>query len=232
MKRYRVVLAGALAGLVLVAAYLFAFHLPRAERIDELQTRAEQLRSYQTQLRADIGHLEAIESREREYRRALDRLDELVPSEIDQPAVLRQLEDAADAADVTLQSVSFDDVAIPEDGEAEEFGDAGVLVQVPVTGAVEGSFFPITDLLANIEVDMPRAVLIDTVTLTEAEQGFPSLTGTWSGRVYALVAAEDLPVGDVPRETDGSAPDDAASEDGPADEPTEDSGVTDPPEVP
>ena len=89
-----------------------------------------------------------------------------------------------------LVSVTFGDPELPKDGPKSDVPGT-VLVDMPVTIAVEGPFLRITDLLRRVEVEMHRAVLIDNVALTEGDAGFPVLTGTCSGRAFALLTEGD-----------------------------------------
>jgi prepilin-type N-terminal cleavage/methylation domain-containing protein len=79
-----------------------------------------------------------------------------------------------------------------------------------VTGTVE--------LLRRVETEIDRAVLVGTVALTEAETGFPEISGTWSGQAYALlpvdhplVADPDAPPADAGAPPAEAAPAESAS---------------------
>ena len=97
-----------------------------------------------------------------------------------------------------LGSITFGDSKIPEGAPASPVLGT-VLTAMPLTVVVEGPFVNITDLLHRVEVDMDRAVLVGSLALTEAEVGFPLLTGTWSGQAYSLLRPDDpLLVGSEP----------------------------------
>lgn len=195
MRRYRVLLAGAVVAAAILAVYVFTLHLPRAERIDEVRAEAERLRAYQVELRDEIVLLEEIAANEDAYVEALDQLEELIPADVAEPALLAELQRAADEAGVELVSVTFGELIVPEAAEAATPADPGVLVEIPLTVAVEGDFFEVAELLRSVEVVMPRAILVDTVSLTQGRAGFPVLTGTWSASIYALVPSDDPRLG-------------------------------------
>lgn len=190
MKRWRVPLAGGAAALLFSVLFFVGFHQPRSDEITKLSADAEQLRSSQALLRRETQALEEVEARAGEFQAALGRLEELIPSGLAQDAVLAQLQDAAGGAGVELASVTFEDPQVPDGAPASEVPGA-VLVEMPITAAVNGPFAGVTELLHRVETRPQRAVLIGAVALTEAEAGFPAVTGTWSGRAYALLSADD-----------------------------------------
>ena len=190
MRRWRVPAAGLLAGLLLIAGYVVGLHGPRSDEIAELVAQTDQLRAQQDPLRREIKGLEQVASREAELTTALRLLEQLIPSGLTQPALLLQLQEAARGAGVKLASITFGDPKIPE-GAPESLVAGTVLAAMPLTVVVEGPFVNITELLHRVEVDLDRAVLIGSLALTEAEVGFPRLTGTWSGQAYALLRRDD-----------------------------------------
>jgi Tfp pilus assembly protein PilO len=190
MKRWRVPAAGLLVGMLMVAGYVVRLHGPRSDEIAELASQADQLRSLQEPLRREIKGLEEVASREAEFNTALRLLEGLIPSGLTQPALLLQLQEAAERAGVKLVSVTFGDPKVPE-GAPNSPVAGTVLAAMPLTVVVEGPFVDITDLLHDVEVDLARAVLIGSLALTEADVGFPQLTGTWSGQAYALLRPDD-----------------------------------------
>ena len=190
MRRWRVPAGGLLCGLLFVAVYVAGFHGPRSEEIADLVAETDHLRSQQEPLRREIRNLDEVASREGELRTALQLLERLIPSGLTQPALLAQLQAAADLAGVRLVSVTFGDPQIPRGAPQSPVADT-VLVAMPVTVVIEGPYVNITDLLHRVEVDLDRAVLVGELALTEAESRFPQLAGTWSGQAYALLRADD-----------------------------------------
>lgn len=72
-----------------------------------------------------------------------------------------------------------------------------VLAAIPVTITVSGDFAASTLFLKNIQADMPRALLVDSLALTEAT-GDDDEAGTVmtvvTGRVFAFVDPTEIPV--------------------------------------
>lgn len=205
MRRWRIPGAGVLCGLLLVSAYVVRFHGPRSDEAADLVAETEQLRSQQEPLRREIRNLDEVASRESELRNALRLLERLIPAGLAQPALLSQLQAAADGAGVKLVSITLGDPQIPEGAPESPVADT-VLVAMPLTVVVEGPYVNVTDLLRRVEVDLDRAVLVSELALTEAESRFPQLAATWSGQAYALVRADDPLLADATAPTAGAAP--------------------------
>ncbi len=190
MRRWRIPAAGAAAALLLTAVYVVAFHSPRSDRIATLRAESKQLRAQQATLKKNIDALEKVAAHEPEFNAARRLLDNLIPPGLSQATLLAQIQTAAQAAGVQLASVTFSDPKIPE-GAPESTVPGTVLAAMPLTIVVHGPFPGITNMLRRMEAEKQRAVLIQEVALTEADAGFPMLTGTWSGLAYALLPAGD-----------------------------------------
>ena len=190
MKRWRVPAAGAVAALVIVAVYFVGFSQPRSEKAAGVVAETEQLRAQQVPLSRDIKGLEQVAARQDELNAALRQLERLIPSGLAQPGLLAQIQASAEGAGVTVGSISFGDPTVPE-GAPPSPTPGTVLVAMPVTVIVQGRYLQIAELLRRVEVDFDRAVLISNVAVTESDAGFPQLTGTWSGNVYALLSTGD-----------------------------------------
>jgi Tfp pilus assembly protein PilO len=186
--RQRAPLIGVALAVLLAVGFWFLLYQPRNEEQAELEAETAQLQTRQQQLSNEIAQLEEIQANEVEIRAALARLEEYVPSGLAQPTTIRQFQQSADAAGVEILAVSF---AVPEPAEgAPPTGQPdSVLGSIPVTMTLEGGYFQMVDFLRRIEVDVPRAVLVESVAAGEAEAGFPLLSTTWSGRLFALIPA-------------------------------------------
>lgn len=214
MRRYRVPLAAAGLGVLLVLGFWLAVYQPRAGRVAALEAETEQLKSQQGVVRSAIARLEAIAAEEDRVRADLATAQQLIPTDVQQPALLAQLQEAADAADVDLDGVTFGEPT-PVQGAPEPDEPGTVLAEISVTLTLAGDYFELVDLLGRLERDVPRAMLVDNLHLTEAEEGFPALSGVASGRAFSLVPSDDLAEGAQPstEQPSGaqSAPDDAAA---------------------
>lgn len=188
MRRWRVPVGGAVAAIVLVVIDFIGFHQPRSRETAVLHGDIQRLRSEQAMLERNIAALEKVKAREPELRTALQLLDTLIPPHLAQPALLAQIQAAAQGAGVELISVTFGDPTVPKEAPPSAIPDT-VLVSMPLTVVVRGQYAGITNLLRRIETERNRAVLVRSVAVTESDAGFPQLTGTWSGEAYALLAA-------------------------------------------
>lgn len=190
MRRYRVPLAAAGVGVLVLLVFWFFVYQPRADTLDTVDAEAEQLTAQQQTVRRHIARLEAIAAEEERVRADLRTARELIPEGPQQPALLARLQDAADAAGVSLDGVTLGEPA-PVQGAPAPDEPGTVLAQSPVTLSLAGDYFDLVELFRRVETDVPRAVLLDNVHLTEGEGGFPALSGVASGRAYSLVSSDD-----------------------------------------
>ena len=67
------------------------------------------------------------------------------------------------------------------------------LASIPITMVVDGGYFRIVDFFRRLEVEVPRAVLVESVSVEEQQDaGFPTLRATWTGQMFAVLPAEDV----------------------------------------
>jgi hypothetical protein len=82
------------------------------------------------------------------------------------------------------------------DGQADT-----VLAGVEVAMNVEGGYFQVVDFFRRIEVDVPRAVLMSALGISEAQDEFPLLSTNWNGQLFTVipdpVAVTALPAADT-----------------------------------
>jgi Tfp pilus assembly protein PilO len=178
--------------LLLTLAFWYLLYQPRqAEQAGYIDETA-QLGDQGSQLQAQLATLREIERNADDYRSQFERLAEYLPDDPEQPMALRELQRASDESGVTITETVFGD---PEQVEgAPETGNTGTtLAQIPTQLTVEGGYFQVVDLLRRVEVDLARAIKIDTVTMAEAEdQGFPRLSATWTGQIFAVLPLDDV----------------------------------------
>jgi Tfp pilus assembly protein PilO len=214
MKR-RAPLFAVLAVLVLTAGWWFLLYSPKADEQAAYELETTELVAQAQQLTNEVAELEAIKADELTYEAELARLDQYLPLDPQQPALLESLQLAADAAGVEITDFTVGE-ALPVVDAPAAFEPDRVLVEIPVSMTLDGGYFQLVDLLRRLEVDVDRAVMVDTVALAEGEDGFPSLTGTWSGRMFAIMPVEQAPAPATTEpadgETDGSTPDGTSSE--------------------
>ena len=89
-------------------------------------------------------------------------------------------------------------------------GEEGTaLAEIPVTMIIEGGYFQAVDFFRRLEVRVPRAALLENISIAEGTEQFPSLATTWSGRLFAVVpvATEATDGAEVQVEVDGGGTD-------------------------
>lgn len=186
-------------GIALLLALLFYFFAwrPLSEQQEALATERQDLEAREISLRSQIARLLALRDDELEIQAELARLQELIPSGPAQPTAIRQLQVAADQAGVVIASVEF---AVPSAvPTAPQTGVPGtVLAEIPLTMTISGGYFQMVDFLRRLEVDTPRAILVDSIAIAESEAEFPTLATAWEGSLFAVVA--------TPPSTTGAAP--------------------------
>lgn len=213
--KHKAPLFGLLGAVLLSAAFWYLLYQPKSEELAGIHLEIEGLQSQQASLRNEISSLEALQKDEMAILAELERLNQFIPADAAQPAVVRQFQETADAAGVAITSVNFGPPK-PVEG-APATGDADtVLAGIPVNMIVEGGYFQAVDFLRRLEVDVPRAVLLTSLTMAEGEEAFPSLQTTWSGHLFAVVPVIPGPAPEpTSSESEGAeAPDEQSPSDG------------------
>lgn len=185
MNARLVPLIGALVALGLAAAFYFLLYQPRQEEQEALEAETAQLIAQQAQLQVQIDELTAIRDDQPRIAAALERLELLIPSSVTQAAAIRQLAGAADAAGVELASITFG-VPVAVTPEAPT-SDGLQLGSVDTNAVIDGGYFQAVDFFRRLETEVDRAVLVSGVTMAEGADGFPVLTTTWTGELFALI---------------------------------------------
>ena len=207
--RYRAPLFGLLAVLVLGVAFWYFGWEPLAEEKEQYETETADLEMRASQLQAEIAELRRVEENQLEIQAELALMEEYIPNEVAQPTALREFQSTADDAGVVIDNVSFGQPVAVE--ESPSTGDEGTtLAEISLTMTIEGGYFQLVDLLRRLEVDVPRALLVESLTVSEGGEGFPELITNWSGRIFAVV---DVAATADPEEGDPADPD-AQVEDG------------------
>jgi Tfp pilus assembly protein PilO len=178
--------AVAAAAVLLTVAFWFLLYNPLRQEQADLRDEIAALETRQVQLRNEITQLEEIEANELEIRAALARLEDYIPTGTAQPTAIRQLQVSADAAGVQITSVTFGSPEVVLDAPAT--GDDGTaLAAIPMTVVVEGGYFQKVDFFRRLEVDVPRAILVQSISMGPGGPGFPTLATTASGQLFAVV---------------------------------------------
>lgn len=191
---------GVIVALVIAVAFYFLLYKPADEDQVALEDETTSLEDTQNRLRNEISALQTIERDQVEIEAAKVRLVEYIPEGTALPSAIRQFQRAADDSGVDIFSVTFGDPAVPDPAQgvvAADTGDPGTtLTNIPVTMVVHGGYFRTVDFFRRVEVEVPRAVLVQTVSVVEQPTArFPTLQTTWTGQMFAVLAIEDIPAG-------------------------------------
>ncbi len=194
MRRLRAPIVGVGVAVLVTIAFGFLLYQPKSDEQAVLEEETAALQDQQQTLRGQIAQLQEVRDREAEIRAGLARLQRHIPDGLSQPSLIRQLQKSADRAGVEITSLTFDQpqVPVPAEGAAPvDTGEPGTtLANIPVTMVLEGGYFQVVDFFRRLEVDVPRAALVQRLTVAEAQAEFPTLTVTWGGQLFAVVPAE------------------------------------------
>ncbi|HEX9712548.1 MAG TPA: type 4a pilus biogenesis protein PilO [Actinomycetota bacterium] len=175
-------------GAVLVSVLFFMFALrPKLAQITEVRDEVDQA---QTEQRAFEGQLARLREAQEERPRTVARLalaNRFVPTDPDLPGFIRQMQAAATAAGVALESIA------PSPPRALEGSPDVQVIDVSIT--IRGGFFRLEDLLIRLE-SLERMVEVRSLTLSpevDALSDQISLTTSLSMQMY--VAAPDARLG-------------------------------------
>ena len=201
----RAPLFGLLAVVVLSVGFYFLTWSPKSDEQAAYQTETLELDQQVATLQGEIERLKDIQANEEDYRSRLALLEAYIPGDPAQPAAREQLQEVADLAGVTITSMTNGLPMVVEGAPPAEDPNLA-LAKIDVTMTVDGGYFQHVDLLRRLEVDVPRALLIRSVSVAEAQAGFPELATTWSGELFTVVPVEAA--APVPSETPapGEAP--------------------------
>lgn len=201
--KHRAPLFAALAAVVLAAGWYFLLYAPKSEEEVAYELETAELHAQAQQLENEITELEAIKADAPRYEAELARLDRYLPLDPAQPTLLDAMQVAADAAGVEITNTTVGEPELVIDAPAA-FDPERALVEIPVSMSFDGGYFQLVDLLRRLEVDVDRAVMVDSVLFSESQDGFPVLTGTWTGRMFAIMPIEKAPVPEATAPADGT----------------------------
>ena len=167
-----------LLALVVTAATWLLLVSPRQQLVADLRDQASATAAQNELLEAQVRQLEAQLGDVPQTRAEVAALREQVPADADLATLLRQVTELAERSGAALTgvtptepaaAVAAGEVATAE-ADATATGASGVQT-IPVTITATGTFAQAQELLRLVQVDLPRAVLVRSVTLTGGEEG-------------------------------------------------------------
>ena len=198
MTRNTVLLAVLGAVLLIVLWFLFMFK-PASDELAQVETEIQAAQDQQRQLETQIQGLQAIRADVTTIEAELAAYNTIIPDDPGLPALLRELQVAANESGLELLAVAPGEPAI-----LEELPD---ILSMSLTVEVSGSYFQLVDFLRRIEdpVIVGRGLLIDGMEVAVDE--YPTLTIGITGRVFTT--GEFGIVADVPEEAPNPSTDGA-----------------------
>ncbi|GAA2024180.1 hypothetical protein WDZ16_07605 [Pseudokineococcus marinus] len=245
----------ALLGLVLVAAAWLLLVGPRQQLAADLREQTASTAAQNDLLTAQVRRLEEQLGDVPTTRAEVAALREQVPADAQLPALLRQVTELSDLAGAQLTGVTPTEpadvptdaaAAVPTEAPADASADGtaatspaptdpavpGGVQVVPVALTATGSFAQLQELLRLVQVELPRALLVRSVSLT---------AGEGEGALQLSVSADALVLPTTPQEeqlvalaaagataADGATGTAASPEPAPAPAPAPTAGATDP----
>ncbi|WP_298989371.1 hypothetical protein [uncultured Pseudokineococcus sp.] len=251
----------ALLGLVLVAAAWLLLVGPRQQLAADLREQTASTAGQNELLTAQVRRLEEQLGDVPTTRAEVAALREQVPADAQLPALLRQVTELSDLAGAELTGVTPTEPAdasadaaaaapteAPADAPADASADGtaatspaptdqtapGGVQVVPVALTATGSFAQLQELLRLVQVDLPRALLVRSVSLTAGEgEGALQLSVSADALVLPTTPQEEQLValaaaGTTATAADGGTGTAAGPEPAPAPAPAATAGATDP----
>ncbi len=183
--RISVPVIGAVVAVLLAIAFFFLLYQPRTQERAALQAETVTLEGQQLSLQAEVARLEAVRDDQSRIDRELAALAELIPGEVRQPAVIDEFQSVADAAGVAISSLTFAD-PVPANPPAVA-ADGRQLASVAVNLTLQGGYFQAVDFLRRLETEASRVSLVESLSMAEGDDQFPSLVTTVTGNIFALL---------------------------------------------
>ena len=203
MSRMAWVVAALGAVAVIALFFVLVFQPARAE-LAEVEEQIALEQAEQARLEGEITRLRSVRESAPGVEADLAAADAIVPRDPALPALVRQLQAAADESGVTLTSVSTSRPVELEAPPVEGLSSIDVSVQI------DGGYFQIVDFLRRIEQPniSPRGLAWLDASVTRDDASYPELNVALSGRAYAVIAVPLPPEAETQPEASGDEVDD------------------------
>lgn len=193
-------LLSALGAVAVIALFFVLIFQPARAELAEVEDRIAQEQAEQTRLEGEIERLRLVRESAPGVEADLAAADAIVPRDPALPALVRQLQSAADESGITLTSVAT--------GRPVELQDSPVegLSVINVNAQIEGGYFQVVDFLRRIEQPSisPRGLAWVNASVTRDDATYPDLGVTLAGRAYAVVEVPLPPEAEPAAEPDGA----------------------------
>lgn len=188
MSRTALVLSALGAILVVILFAVFVFQ-PAREELAAVEEQIELELDEQERLEAEIARLRLVREDAPGVEADLAAAEAIVPRDPALPALVRQLQLAADEAGIELTSVSTSRPVEVEEAPAQG------LSSIDVSTQLEGGYFQVVDFLRRIEEPgiTPRGINWLNASVTRNDESYPDLSVALAGRAFALLPVPPPP---------------------------------------
>lgn len=164
----------------------FGFLAPSRAQRQALRNQIADLEQTAAGLEVRLEQLRGLQQRAPMIRADLERLEDFVPVNPDQATLLDSLQRAADAAGITVTGLQFGSPQAVA-GAPKPANPELVLGSITVVGVIEAEYFQLADFLRRLEVELPRAILVESLRVDESDEGFPKIEAEFTAQIFALI---------------------------------------------
>jgi Tfp pilus assembly protein PilO len=173
-------LGGIVAMLLLVAGSWFLLISPKNAEADDVHSSADDASAQLVILKHQVAALKAESAKLASYKTQLKTNQMALPTTSGVPDFLRQLQDSGVAVDVDISNIS---VGAPEPSKA-----VPSVYELPISLSAVGTVADMSSFLKRLQEVQPRAVLLNSVGLTESNPDTADPTQTASISLLAFVS--------------------------------------------
>lgn len=213
MNRAMLLLA-AVGAVLVIALFYVAIFQPAREELAEVEAQIELEINEQVRLEEEIARLRSVRAEAPTVEAELATGEAIVPRDPALPALIRQLQLAADESGLTLATVSTQRPApVPESTEPG-------LSAISTSMLLEGGYFQVVDFLRRLEDPgiTPRGILWENATVSRADGEYPDLSVALTGTVFAVIDVPLPPEPEIDEADAGPSDDDQDAEEDPTDD--------------
>ena len=165
MNTRRQVIVAAVAAVVVTALFFFVLLKPKLNEISKIRSDVQTARAEEDTLNTQLAHIRDVKKNAPETMAKLAALSQYVPATPDLPGFIQQVQNAATASTVDLQSIAPSPPA--------DVNNASGVQAIAVTLTAQAGFFRIEDFLARLE-NLQRAVEVRAISLSPIPSPFSS----------------------------------------------------------
>jgi len=153
----RQIIIAAVAAVVVTALFFLVLLKPKLSEISTTRSDVQTARAEEDTLNTQLAHLRDIKKNAPETMAKLAALSQYVPATPDLPGFIQQVQNAATASGVDLQSIA--------PSPPTDVSNASGVQAIAVTLTAQAGFFRIEDFLARLE-NLQRAVEVRAISLS------------------------------------------------------------------